>query len=101
MKRYFHTTVKPGATDADGKVLHYVDSEFQYLTLPDGSHVVVMMREHATPEPTWTELPHLLDAAPPPAAVAAALGSFAGIAGTDHTFHIARKLAALNPHFHP
>lgn len=101
MKRYFHTTVRPGARDADGNVLHYVDSEFQYLTLPNGSHVVVMMREHAIPEPTWTELPHLLDATPPAAEIQQHLGDFAGIAPSDHTFHIARKLAALNPHFHP
>lgn len=101
MKRYFHTKVTPGARDDEGKVLHYVDSEYQYLTLPDGSHIVVMFDEHAIPEPSWEELPHLMEQTTPQSHISDSLGDFAGIGETDHTFHIARKLAKLNPHFHP
>lgn len=92
MKRYFHTTTLPGSTGT------YVDSEYNYLTLPDGSYVLVMFLEHAAPDPTWTELPHLLENAPHGRA---SLVGFAGIVATDNTFQVAKKLYALNARFHP
>lgn len=95
MKRYFHTAVKPGST------AYHCHSEWNYLNLPDGSFLVVMFDSHFDPDPDWTELPHLLDSSPIPANVAASVGGLVPITPTDATFHLARKLAAHNPRFHP
>jgi hypothetical protein len=76
-----------------------------------------MMEESADPHPDWTELPHLLEQTPAnfngithapgayvaPAGQIAALApaSIGGVTHTDTTFQVAKKLAAINRHFHP
>ena len=95
MKRYFHTTTKPGST------AFHCDSEWNYLNLPDGSYLLVMFDEHCAPDPTWTELPHLLETTTVPANVATAVGSLVALVPTDQTFNLAKKLAVHNPRFHP
>lgn len=95
MKRYFHTTVRPGTT------AFHCDSAWNYLNMPDGSFVVVMFDSHFKPDPDWTELPHLLETTPLPATVAAAVGPLVSLPANASTFHLARALAAHNPRFHP
>lgn len=95
MKRYFHTTVRPGST------AFHCDSEWNYLNLPDGSFLVCMLDSHFAPDPSWDELPHLLDRSPLPAGLVTRIGSLVSLAASDTTFHLAKKLAAHNPRFHP
>lgn len=95
MKRYFHTTVQPGST------AFHCDSEWNYLTLPDGSFVVCMFTEHFSPDPSWTELPHLLETTALPSAVMTAIGSMVTAPANCTTFQLARLLSAHNARFHP
>lgn len=93
MKRYFHSTQRPGSV--------HCESEYNYLALPDGSFIIVMMQEYAVPEPSWTELPHLLEQTALPAAVVTAIGALVAATPATNTFQLARMLAAHNPRFHP
>ena len=95
MKRYFHTSVRPGST------AFHCDSEWNYLTLPDGSFLVCMFDEGCKPEPSWTELPHLVEVTALPAAVVTAVGALASLPLNPTTFQLAKALAAHNPRFHP
>lgn len=93
MKRYFVTTAPPLEAKCD--------SAFHWLNLPGGGSIIVMFEEHAAPHSSWTELPHLLEAKALPAELQAAIEGFAGIVEGDTTFRVAKKLATLNPFFHP
>ena len=107
MKRYFFTTTQPGThVDPATQQPFHCGSAWEYLDLPNGAgYIVVMLEEVYQPDPSWTELPHLLEQtqlqAALPAGVMAALATLAGIAAADQTFHMARKLGAINPRFHP
>lgn len=103
MKRYFFTTTVPGSyVDPTTNAPFHCGSAWEYLNCPNGAgYLVVMYEEMHAPDPSWSELPHLLEQTALPANVVTALGGMGGIAAGDHTFHLARKLAALNPRFHP
>ena len=113
MKRYFTAAAAPVPYDRDKGTGFYVDSEYHYMNLPGGGVVIVMLEEHATPDPSWTEWPHLLEQSAAGfngvtctlgAAVPAAMSAHqpvGGVLGTDTTYQAAKKLAALHPKFRP
>ena len=80
------------------------------MSLPGSGYVCVLEDGDAEPHPDWTELPHLLESvaanfngvnALGMAISANATAPIAGIASTDTTFQVAKKLAAIASHFHP
>lgn len=109
MKRYFFTTTPPGSTGT------YVDSGYHFISIPGptaigppSGYLICMMEEHAVPDPTWTELPHLLEsttlasvAALATALTTAASATLNGLVATDTTFTASKKLAVIHPLFHP
>lgn len=116
MKRYFTAAAAPPLYSRDKPTSFYVDSEYHYMNLPGGGIVIVMLEEHAAPDPSWVELPKLLNqaaagfngvnhalgtAAPAAAAGQTAPAPIAGVLATDSTAALAYKLAALHPKFHP
>lgn len=102
MKRYFHTTIQPGTFVPSGATDPYhCGSEWNYLTLPDGSYLVCMFTEHFAPDPSWIELPHLLETTALPSAVMTAIGSMVAAPANCTTFQLARLLSAHNARFHP
>lgn len=115
LKRYFVTSTQPGtAANTDGSLFH-CESPWHYVSLPHAGFLVVMMDGMWDPDPTWTELAHLLEtkaanfngvdhnlgAFAIPAGMAAAPASIGGVTIADTTFAVAKKLAAINRHFHP
>lgn len=88
MKRYFVTATRP-----DGKYgpMHYHD-------IPAG-HVVVL--EEGEPDPSWQELPHVLDPGTKMHPEHAAALAHLGVTPADSTYALAKKLAAINSKFHP
>jgi hypothetical protein len=88
MKRYFTFANPP-----DPKTYRAV-CFYHYLALPSGGHIGVLLEESAPVPSDWTELPHLLEGK------AAGLKDH-GCAPTDTTYQAAKKLAAINKHFHP
>ena len=67
---------------------------YHWMSLPSGGYVCVL-DSGAEPHPDWTPLPHLLDHA-----TGAGLKDH-GCVPTDTMFQTAKKLAVVNPHFHP
>ena len=88
MKTY-HTFTKP-----PDLAKYHPRGHYHWMSLPSGGYVCVL-DSGAEPHPDWTPLPHLLDHA-----TGAGLKDH-GCAATDTMFQAARKLAALNPCFHP
>lgn len=139
LKRYFVTDTQP-----DDARFH-CESPYHWMSLPGSGFVIVMMDGQHDPDPTWTELPHLLENVPAafdgiqpvlgtatagpastPSAVSQTITTPAvtatttqlqqpapsvinntshtplgGVNVTHTTYQIAKKLAAINRHFHP
>ena len=88
MKTY-HTFTKP-----PDLAKYHPRGHYHWMSLPSGGYVCVL-DSGAEPYSDWTPLPHLLDHTK-----GAGLTDF-GCASTDTMFQAAKKLAVVNPHFHP
>ena len=88
MKTYHTFTTPPDVTT------YHPRGHYHWMSLPSGGYVCVL-DSGAEPHPDWTPLPHLLDHTK-----GAGVTDF-GCAATDTMFQAAKKLAAVNRHFHP
>ena len=107
MKRYFTFATPPD------HAVYQPRGMYHYTSLPGSGFVCVVDEESADVPADWTELPHLLESVPANfngigttpgphvASASAPVSPIAGIAPTDTTFQLAKKLAKLNRHFHP